>query len=124
MKALIVDDSSAMRTILRMILKQAGFVTEEARYGEEALEKLAGAAVPDLTLLDWNMPGMNGLEVVKRLRADHRLDSMRVMMVTTEAESRELAKALEAGANEYVMKPFTRDVITTKLQILGFQVEQ
>jgi two-component system, chemotaxis family, chemotaxis protein CheY len=124
MRALIVDDSSAMRAILRMILKQAGFATEEARYGEEALAKLAGSPVPDLTLLDWNMPGMNGLEVVKRLRADHRLDRMQVMMVTTEAESRELGEALEAGANEYVMKPFTRDVITTKLQILGFQVEQ
>lgn len=123
MKALIVDDSSAMRAILRMILRQAGFETEEACHGEEALTKLA-TDLPDLTLLDWNMPVMSGLEVLKAVRADHRLDGMRVMMVTTEAESREMADALDAGANEYVMKPFTRDVITSKLQILGFQAGQ
>ncbi len=122
MRALIVDDSSAMRAFLRMILKQAGFATSEARNGREGLEALARTPLPDLVLLDWNMPEMDGFTMLRHLRADSRLPSVKVMMVTTETELAEMSKALDAGANEYVMKPFTREVLLDKLELLGFSV--
>lgn len=119
MRALVVDDSRATRTILRQILKEIGFEVSEAGHGREALERLKEIGTPDLALVDWNMPEMNGFEFVRAVRADHAYDSMRLMMVTTETEMEQVAKALEAGANEYVMKPFTKDVILEKLDLLG-----
>ena len=119
MRALVVDDSRATRTILRQILKEIGFEVSEAGHGREALERLKEIGTPDLALVDWNMPEMNGFEFVRAVRADHAYDSMRLMMVTTETEMEQVAKALEAGANEYVMKPFTKDVILEKLDFLG-----
>lgn len=119
MRALVVDDSRATRTILRRILKEIGFEVSEAGHGREALERLKEIGTPDLALVDWNMPEMNGFEFVRAVRADHAYDSMRLMMVTTETEMEQVAKALEAGANEYVMKPFTKDVILEKLDLLG-----
>jgi two-component system chemotaxis response regulator CheY len=73
----------------------------------------------ELALVDWNMPGMNGLEFVQAVRAEHSYDGILLMMVTTETEMDQVAKALAAGANEYVMKPFTQEVILEKLQMLG-----
>jgi two-component system chemotaxis response regulator CheY len=119
MRALVVDDSRATRTILRQILKEIGFEVSEAGHGREALERLKEIGTPDLALVDWNMPEMDGFEFVRAVRADHAYDSMRLMMVTTETEMEQVAKALEAGANEYVMKPFTKDVILEKLDLLG-----
>ncbi len=119
MRALVVDDSRATRTILRQILKEIGFEVSEAGHGREALERLKEIGTPDLALVDWNMPEMNGFEFVRAVRADHAYDSMRLMMVTTETKMEQVAKALEAGANEYVMKPFTKDVILEKLDLLG-----
>lgn len=119
MRALVVDDSRATRTILRRILKEIGFEVSEAGHGREALERLKEIGTPDLALVDWNMPEMDGFEFVRAVRADHAYDSMRLMMVTTETEMEQVAKALEAGANEYVMKPFTKDVILEKLDLLG-----
>lgn len=119
MRALVVDDSSAMRAFLRLILRDAGFEVTEARNGRDGLERLHGTDIPDLVLLDWNMPEMNGFEMLQRVRRDPGLREMRVMMVTTETELAEMSRALGAGADEYVMKPFTREVILDKLQILG-----
>jgi two-component system chemotaxis response regulator CheY len=119
MRALVVDDSSAMRAFLKMILKAAGFEVSEARNGKEGLKALALAVPPELILLDWNMPVMDGFQMLQQLRADVRCNQVKVMMVTTETEVAEMSRALGAGADEYVMKPFTRDVILEKLELLG-----
>ena len=119
MKALVVDDSKAMRSILRRILKDLGFEVFEAANGQEGLERLAKAGAPDLALVDWNMPEMNGLEFVRAVRSDPAYNNLRLMMVTTETETERVAAALEAGANEYIMKPFPKDALIEKLAMLG-----
>lgn len=121
MRVLIVDDSSAIRAFLKMILKGAGFSVAEARNGREGLKAMA--ELPDLVLLDWNMPEMDGFEMLHCLRADARCNGVKVMMVTTENNMEEITRALEAGADEYVMKPFTREVILDKLALLGLAPE-
>ena len=122
MRALIIDDSRAMRAILGRILKDLGFEVTEAGHSREGLEQLPQVEKPKLALVDWNMPEMNGLEFVQAARADHEYDDMQVMMVTTASEASAMINALEAGANEYVMKPFTKDVILEKLAILGIEL--
>ncbi len=120
MKALIVDDSRAMRMILGKILREIGFEIAEAGHGREAIERMKGfAGPPELILVDWNMPEMNGIELVHALRAEHAYDDSRIMMVTTETELGHVAQALQAGANEYMMKPFTKDAVIDKLKLLG-----
>ena len=120
MKALIVDDSRAMRMILSKILKEIGFEITEAGHGREALTRARTLTdAPDLFLVDWNMPEMNGLELVHALRADRFYDSSRIMMVTTETELGHVAQALQAGADEYMMKPFNKDAVVDKLKLLG-----
>lgn len=117
---MVIDDSRAMRMILRRLMNQAGFTVVEAGDGLEALAALEQAEqTPDIALIDWNMPNMNGLEFVKAVRADRRHSSMTLMMVTTEAEQSQIVKALAAGAHEYVIKPFTADSIVEKLELLG-----
>jgi two-component system chemotaxis response regulator CheY len=119
-KALVVDDSRVMRSILKKFLASEGFRTlVEASDGVEALERLQELGTVDLALVDWNMPRMNGLDFVLAVRQNHAFDGVRVMMVTTEAEAAQMARALEAGANEYVMKPFTTEILRAKLGILG-----
>jgi len=118
MQALIVDDSSTMRKILKSILAGAGFEVIEAKCGAEALECLRQKCA-DLALLDWNMPEMSGIELLGKVRSDRSYDGMKVMMVTTESDEVEVERALQEGAYEYVMKPFTRDSILDKLQIIG-----
>lgn len=118
-RALIVDDSRAMRMILGQILKEIGFEVSEAGHGREALERLKQLGKPALALVDWNMPEMNGLEFVRAVRAEPDYDDLCLMMVTTETEMPQVVVALEAGANEYVMKPFTKAIILQKLQLLG-----
>ncbi|MGC2324563.1 MAG: response regulator [Terriglobales bacterium] len=119
MRVLVVDDSSTMRKFLRKILVEAGSEVLEAKHGRDALEVLRQNAAVDLTSIDWNMPEMDGMELLSNIRADHSFDSMQIMMVTTEMEMSGVARALEVGANEYVMKPFTKDVILEKLRLLG-----
>lgn len=120
MTAMVVDDSRAMRIILRKTLSEIGYAVSEAAHGREALDILAnGQPQLDLMLIDWNMPQMNGLELVKAIRALPAYAGTVLMMVTTETETDQVMLALEAGANEYVMKPFTRDVIESKLRLLG-----
>jgi len=121
MKALVIDDSKAMRIILKQIMQSLGGTVEEAGNGKEGLEKLKTIAKPDIVLVDWNMPEMNGLDFVRAVRANPSYRQLPLMMVTTETESSQMGKALAAGANEYVMKPFTKDVIQEKLKILGIK---
>jgi two-component system, chemotaxis family, chemotaxis protein CheY len=119
MKAIVVDDSRAMRSILKGILRGAGFEVVEAGDGVEGLERLAAAGAVDLALVDWNMPRMDGPTFVKAVRANPEHQSMRVMMVTSENDMTRVADALEFGANEFVMKPFTKEILLEKLQLLG-----
>ena len=122
-KALVVDDSKTIRIILSRILRELGYEVCEAGNGKEALKVMESQkAAVNLVLADWNMPEMNGLELLKQLRQDPDLDSLKVIMVTTETELDHVVSALEAGANEYVMKPFTRDIIVEKLQLAGICV--
>ena len=119
MLALVLDDSRAMRLILRRILTQAGFTVVEAGDGQEALDVIAAGEVPDLALVDWNMPVMNGLEFVSAVRKVREYRQMTLMMVTTESEHSQIVRALAAGAHEYVLKPFTAEAILDKLSLLG-----
>jgi len=119
-KALVVDDSRAMRMILAKTLKELGFEVCEAANGREALEVIeAEKGALTLVLADWNMPEINGLDLLKRLRQNPELSSLVVVMVTTETELDQMVAALEAGANEYVMKPFTREILVEKLEMVG-----
>jgi two-component system chemotaxis response regulator CheY len=118
-RAMVIDDSRAMRGILRRMLVEAGLEVIEAANGREALDRLHAGETIDVALVDWNMPEMNGLEFVMAVRADPRFADLRLMMVTTETEMHQVVRALEAGANEYVMKPFTVDVVRDKLALLG-----
>ena len=119
MKALIVDDSRAIRLVLSQIMTGFGFEVAEARHGREALTYLQSHVDTDVALIDWNMPEMNGLELVEAVRGDARLNDLRMMMVTTETEVSHIQRALQAGANEYVMKPFSKEIIEEKLLLLG-----
>jgi two-component system, chemotaxis family, chemotaxis protein CheY len=120
MRALVVDDSRAMRMILQQILRECGFEhVSEAGHGKDALVQLDKHPDTNLALIDWNMPEMNGLELLAALKQDGRFGSLRRLMVTTENEVAMITKAMEAGANEYVMKPFTKDIIQEKLRLLG-----
>jgi two-component system chemotaxis response regulator CheY len=120
MRAIVIDDSRAMRGILKRILTTSGFTVSEAPDGVEALKALALAAPPELALVDWNMPNMNGLEFIREIRKNAAFAAMKIVMVTTEVEMTQITAALEAGANEYVMKPFTEDAFKEKLAMLSF----
>lgn len=118
-RAMVVDDSRAMRMILRKTLTELSYEVSEAENGQHALEVLKANEQPCLILVDWNMPIMNGLEFVKAVRSDSRYASTNMIMVTTETELEHMSQALEAGANEYVMKPFTKDAIAEKLRMMN-----
>ena len=120
MQALIVDDSTTMRMILKAYLQKMGFTVTEAVNGLDALVKLRAMGKADIVLVDWNMPEMDGLDFVKAVRAEISYDALPLMMVTTNSEREHVELALEAGANEYVMKPFTGAMIREKLEMLGF----
>lgn len=120
MRALVVDDSRAIRSVISRMLREMGYSVVEAGNGQEALDQLAAVGfVPDLALLDWNMPVMDGFTLLTALRADAKYSSMRIMMVTTETEMDRMQAALVAGANEYLMKPFTPDALRDKLGLMG-----
>ena len=120
MHALVVDDSNTIRIILTAYLKKLGFDVTVAINGREALDRLRGMAKADLVLVDWNMPEMDGLSFVRAVRADNEYAALPLMMVTTNVELCNVAEALDAGANEYMMKPFTMDILRAKLELLGF----
>jgi two-component system chemotaxis response regulator CheY len=119
MHALIVDDSTTMRMILRAHLKKLGFEVTEAINGRDALDRLKAMVTADLVMVDWNMPEMDGLDFVRAVRTEAVYASLPMMMVTTNTDRSHVQQALEAGANEYIMKPFTADMIREKLDLLG-----
>ena len=117
-QVLVVDDSRAMRMMLSNMLTEMGFEVSQAQHGREGLEHLTGHPDTAVALVDWNMPVMTGLEMVEAVRQDSALNRVKLMMVTTESEMSQMELALNAGANEYVLKPFTKDVIKDKLKLL------
>ncbi|MFK7852891.1 MAG: response regulator [Granulosicoccus sp.] len=117
--ALVIDDSRAMRSILTRVLTNIGFKVSQAGNGVEGLELLAENPDIGIALVDWNMPVMNGYDFVKAVRSDSANKDLWIMMVTTETEMSRVVKAMAVGANEYVMKPFTDDVIVDKMRLLG-----
>ena len=119
MHALIVDDSTTMRMILKLHLKKLGFDVTEAINGRDALDRLKGMAKADLVMVDWNMPEMDGISFVRAVRAEGHYATLPLMMVTTNTDRAHVAEALDAGADEYIMKPFTGDMIREKLELLG-----
>ncbi len=121
MRALVVDDSSAMRMILSRIMRDLGFEVFEAEHGRDGLERLRQLGRVDVALVDWRMPEMSGLEFVEAVRRERTWDDVPLMMVTTETELAQVRRALAAGVNEYVMKPFTKEAIREKLALLGIE---
>jgi len=119
MRALVIDDSRAMRSILAGILDDLEFEVEQADDAEKAYEVLKADDGFDLALVDWNLPAMSGLDLVKLVRQRQELAGLRLMMVTTETELARVREALEAGADEYIMKPFDKEMLLEKLNLLG-----
>jgi two-component system, chemotaxis family, chemotaxis protein CheY len=115
---LVVDDSSVVRKIARRILEEMDFEITEAEDGERALE-VCKRGLPDAVLLDWNMPVMDGYEFLGHLRRMPGGEMPKVVFCTTENGIDHIARALEAGANEYIMKPFDKDIVVTKFQEVG-----
>ena len=118
MRALIVDDSRFVRGFLRGLLEERGIECEEAGDGQAGMDQMNAGLSFDLALIDWNMPVMNGLEMLKQMRTEGFSD-VKVMMVTTEAENDFILRALDAGADEYLMKPFDDEALNEKLAMLG-----
>lgn len=123
MRALVIDDSRAMRSILKGILAGLGFDVVEAADGRQAVDIVGEDQDFDIALVDWNLPGLSGIEVVAEIRKDSRLSELPLLMVTTETEFERVTQALQEGANEYIMKPFDREMLLDKLMILGIPVE-
>ncbi len=124
MDVLIVDDSRAMRTLLSGQLEELGFRCDEADGGSCALEKLDGCEhAPRAILVDWNMPRMNGLELIGEIRARAALDAVPVVVVTSETGIEEMRAAVRAGANEYLIKPFSREELSERLMLAGVPPE-
>jgi len=122
--ALVVDDSRATRILLGKILRELGYEVLEAANGREALAAVAQARPAlQLVLADWYMPELDGVEMIKQLRANPRNNGIKVLMVTSECDLNQITTALLAGANEYVMKPFTREIVEEKLQLVGIRSE-
>ena len=119
MHALVVDDSRTVRKILTEYLNALGFEVTVAVNGREALDRLTGMERADVVLVDWNMPEMDGIAFVRAVRATGHYAALPVMMVTTHTELARVSEALEAGANEYIMKPCTAEMIREKLELLG-----
>jgi len=117
--AIVVDDSRAIRMILSRTLRQLGYDVREAGNGSDALAALSAGPPANLVMADWNMPVMDGLELLRRIRASGEHRAIPVVMVTTEAEVDQMALALEAGATEYIMKPFTPEILADKLRMIG-----
>lgn len=120
---LVVDDSRVIRKVARRIVEGIGFACEEAGDGREALA-YCRKSMPDAILLDWNMPVMNGLEFIRAVRQKHCYSDMKLLVVTSEAEVGQMVEALTAGADEYLMKPFSSEALACKLEMMGLQRAQ
>lgn len=120
MQAMVIDDSRPIRRIESDILQELGFETTAAVDGKDALAQLQQQETPpEVVLVDWNMPEMDGLEFIKTLRRDARFRGVVVLMVTTETETDQMLRALSAGADEYLMKPFQKEGLIDKLRLVG-----
>ena len=115
MKILVVDDSKTMRLIIGRTLKELGHETREAGNGKEAITALKAESDWGLVMADWNMPEMNGLEMVMAVKADEAYKTLPIMMVTTESEMSNVQKAMDAGASGFIMKPFKKEAIQEKI---------
>ncbi|HEY3380323.1 MAG TPA: response regulator [Vicinamibacterales bacterium] len=116
MRILVVDDSSTMRRIIINTLNKLGYTSiVEASNGREGLDRLSTNPV-DLIVTDWNMPEMSGIEFIRSLRANDKTKAIPVLMVTTNAAKDDIVEALKAGVNNYVVKPFTPDIIKEKIE--------
>ncbi|WP_425347667.1 chemotaxis response regulator CheY [Spartinivicinus poritis] len=123
MKILIVDDFSTMRRIIKNLLRDLGFTnTSEADDGQTALPMLQSGGF-DFLVTDWNMPGMTGIDLLKAVRADPKLNTLPVLMVTAEAKRDQIIEAAQAGVNGYVVKPFTAAVLKEKIEKIFERVE-
>lgn len=118
-KALVVDDSRATRSALRRILQGVGFKVVEAEHGGFALDALHGDPSIELVLVDWNMPVMDGFTLIKAIRKERQWAMLPIMMVSAEVDQHQIARAVMAGADEYVMKPFDQETLLGKLESLG-----
>ena len=117
-RCMFVDDSSVIRKVSRRILEEMSFRVSEAENGEKALEACK-AEMPDVVLLDWNMPVMDGYEFLTHFRQMPGGDEPKIIFCTTENDIAHISRALMAGANEYIMKPFDKDIVTAKFQEVG-----
>lgn len=116
LKILVVDDFSTMRRIIKNLLRQIGFSNiDEADDGSTALQRLKADPV-DLVISDWNMPKMSGLDLLKAIRGDDKLKKIPVLMVTAEAKKENIVEAVQAGVNNYIVKPFTAETLKEKLE--------
>jgi two-component system chemotaxis response regulator CheY len=115
---LVVDDSAVIRKVARRILEELEFETSEAENGREALDRCR-ETMPDVVLLDWNMPVMDGIAFLVALRKEQGGTSPKVIFCTTENDIEHITRAISAGANEYIMKPFDRDIVEAKFREVG-----
>lgn len=120
-RALILEDSRVMRALLARMLLELGFEAVPAGHVEEALDLLRGESGVELALVDWNLPGLSGMDFLRRLRADPSRRAIRVLVVSTEVGQHRIEEALREGAQEYLMKPFTRDMLAEKLALMGVE---
>ena len=116
--SLVVDDSKVVRKVARKMLEGFGFTVEEAEDGAQALEQCA-KQLPEFILLDWNMPVMDGLSFLKELRKNHGTEKPVVIFCTTQNDFSFIEQAMQAGAQEYIMKPFDEDILQSKLMQVG-----
>jgi two-component system chemotaxis response regulator CheY len=120
MRALVIDDSPPARRHVGAMLAELGFEVYDAEEGGDGFQRLLALGMVELVILDWNMPGMDGLAFLKQLRGDKKYDEVLVIMATSNSDLASVRIALDAGASEYMMKPFATDDLRDKLQILGF----
>lgn len=121
--AIVIDDSRAMRILLGDAMRALGYTVAEAEQGRMALDRLETDGPCELALVDWNMPVMNGLEFIRAVRARPDWQGMRILVITSETEVEQVMLALQSGADEYLMKPFTPDTLASKLAVMGLLQE-
>lgn len=119
MKALVVDDASVARKMVGRMMTELGFEVIAAEHGQDALEKLEPSSPPDAVVTDWNMPIMDGVELAKALRNTEEYRHIPVLMISSEADPRRVAKALLSGVDEYLFKPVDTGMIRERLEIMG-----
>jgi len=122
MKALIIDDSGSMRMLLARILADLGVESAQAEDGRGGFETWSAQGPFDFALVDWQMPVMDGIEFVRAVRASAGGDAVKLVMVTSVNQIERVVEALEAGADEYIMKPFTKEALAEKLALLGIEL--